>query len=405
MTDPSSYGTSAYGAGVYGDPGTPRSARAKPMVLGFSHLGDDFLGDPTVSTALLGAEITTALPANPHAPWRDGPQVFELQVTRPGDGDPVRLSTAGISVGWQVESQQTFSAEVATDDLIYRFGTIDLRGSWLRWTHPTLGVWGGEINDVGSDSSTQTTELAALDFSALLASRRLAKVYDVTAAPPGGLVRRVVRDAGRDAGSYTWVTAFLIEEMGDPITLELRGGKVDEALRTISTNSGHEWWVDEDRVLHWYRRRGRDCSGQVQLVEGRHVHNARYSLALGPIVNDLLVIPSDDTYAKTESLVIEDDASIRQVGRRQDQRLYTGLVTESTLRPLGTQDLRKLTKLGDTVTFDVVNVDGCFAWFREGDTINVLMPTINRRLTVRVMVRTYDTDTGVLSVSGDVEAS
>jgi hypothetical protein len=156
--------------------------------------------------------------------------------------------------------------------------------------------------------------------------------------------------------------------------------------------------------LHCYQRRGRDCSGQVQLVEGRHIHNARYSLALGPIVNDLLVIPSDDTYAKTESLVLEDDASIRQVGRRQDQRLYTGLVTESTLRPLGTQDLRKLTKLGDTVTFDVVNVDGCFAWFREGDSINVLMPTINRRLTVRVMVRTYDTDTGVLSVSGDVEA-
>src|SRR4051812_48865798 len=119
MSDPTNYRTSAYGTGVYGGPGTPPSARAKPMVLGFRHLGDDFLGDPTVSTALLGAEITTALPANPHAPWRDGPQVFELQVTRPGDGDPVRLSTAGISVGWQVESQQTFSAEVATDDLIY----------------------------------------------------------------------------------------------------------------------------------------------------------------------------------------------------------------------------------------------------------------------------------------------
>src|SRR4029450_11594465 len=110
--------------------------------------------------------------------------------------------------------------------------------------------------------------------------------------------------------------------------------------------SGHEWWVDADRVLHWSQHRGRDLTGQVQLVEGRHISTARYTLALEPIVNDLLAIPADQQYADSEQFVIDDGASIRRFGRRQDQIVYAGFVTESTLRALAAADLKKLTRGG-----------------------------------------------------------
>jgi hypothetical protein len=211
-----------------------------------------------------------------------------------------------------------------------------------------------------------------------------------------------VRDNQRDG--YNWITDIYAEEMGPPITLTIRGGQVDEALDTVSNQSGHEWWVDADRILWWSLHRGRDLTGSVQLHEGRHITAARYSLALDPVINDLLAVPADQQYTESEQFVIDDDSSIRRFGRRQDQIVYAGYVTESTLRPLASADLKRLTKLGDSVRFGVANVDGCWGWFREGDSILVLLPSINRHLKVRVMVRSYDSDGGLLDVSGDVEA-
>jgi hypothetical protein len=344
------------------------------------------------------------VPLNPDAPWRDGPMTSEVTIMLPGESRPVTVSTSGVNLAWQVEGQSAFSCECATAELRAIFADVDLRGRWLRWEHPTLGVWAGRINDVEADGDTATTEIAALDYSDLLSSRRLVKDYRVTAAPAGALAKRVVRDAAREAGGYSWITEIVAEETGDPISLEVRGGKVDDALRTIADRANETWWVDEHRVMHWSRRRGHDLTGRVQLVEGRHVSALRYSLALGPIVNDLLAVPGDDAYAQAEQFVIDDDASIRRVGRRQDQISYTGMVTAATIRPLAKRDLARLVALGDTVRFDLINVDGCYAWFREGDSVYLLAPSLNRRLQVRVLVRSFDSDQARLTVSADVEA-
>ena len=344
------------------------------------------------------------IPTNPDAPWRDGPMMSEVTIMHPGERHPVTIRTTGVSVAWQVEGQTSFSCECATSDLRAAFGEVDLRGKWLRWEHPTLGVWAGRINDAESDGDSGTTELAALDYSDLLSSRRLTKVFRVEAGPAGALAKRVVRDSAREAGGYSYITSIQAEETGDPLTLELRGGTVDDALRTLADRSNETWWVDEHRVMHWSRHRGKDLTGRVQLVEGRHLTGLRYSLALGPIVNDLLAVPGDEAYAQSQQFVLDNDASIRRFGRRQDQISYTGMVTESTIKPLAKRDLARLIALGDTIRFDVTNIDGCYRWFREGDSLSVLAPSLNKRLQVRVLVRSFDSDMARLTVSADVEA-
>jgi hypothetical protein len=340
---------------------------------------------------------------NPDAPWRDGPLLDQIEISRVGGGDPRLIRSTGLSVSWPVIEQGQLSAEVATKDLMQIFGVFDLRGRWIRWEHPTLGVWAGIIVDVEHDDGTQTTELAAKDFSALLSAMALVKIYTVTASPAAGLAKRVVRDANREGSGYGWITAFYGEEMGPPVTLTLRGGKVEAALRTIANQSGDEWWVDDQRILRWWQKRGRDLTGRVQLVTGRHVIGMRYTLDLEPVVNDLLAVPADEQYALSQAFRVDNDASIRAIGRRQDQINYTGFVTESTLRPLAEKDLKRLLNMGKTIQFDVVNVDGCYAWFREGDTVALLAPAVNVRLAARVMVRTFDSDRGVLTVSADAE--
>jgi hypothetical protein len=344
------------------------------------------------------------VPIDTNAPWRDGPQVYDVEISQPGGGSAVRLSANGVDANWVVQGRSGLSVELTTGDLLIAFGTTDIRGKWITWEHPTLPAWAGEISEAAPDGASGTTEIGAQDYSALLSARRIAKVYTVRGGPAGAMVRRVLDDHGREAGGYTWVTPYIIEEAGDPITVQLRGIKVDEAIRTISERSGHEWWVDDLRRLWWLLRRGRDRTGTMQLVENRHVLNPRPTFSLPPVVNDLLGVPADATYARTRALVRDDDASIRQLGRRQDQLTYDGYVTEASLRPLVERDLKRLTGRGRAITFDLVNVDGCFTWFEPGDSIYVLYPSINWRMRIRVMVLSYSSASGLLTVSGTVEA-
>jgi hypothetical protein len=378
---------------------------AVPLAMGSGIVGTDFLGDAAVVAPLLGGGINATLPFNPDAPWKDGPAVFTVAITNPGDDTPTVIDVGGVSASWQVSGQTSFSCEAETDTLMHTFQTIDLRGKWLRWDHGTLGTWAGQITDVESDYQNGTTEIAATDFSSLLEARRIAKVYDTgEAAPAGALAKRVVIDAAREAGGYTWIQNVFADQTGDPLKIQLRGGKVSEALDTISNRSMDEWWVDWQRQLWWQHRRGTNKTGSVQLVEGRHIVDHRYSLALGPIVNDLLAVPADEPYSTSNSFTVDDDASILKVGRRQDQRTYGSVVTESTIRPLALKDLNKLKSLGDTIQFDLVNIDGCFGTFGDGDSISLLLPSVGRIMQVRIMARSYDTDQAVLTVSGDVES-
>lgn len=332
-----------------------------------------------------------------------GPALLDFTVAQLGWSRPIRLTATGIAAGWAVREPGVFSAEVVTSDLIAETGTVDLRGRWLRWDHPTLGRWSGVVTDTQPDSDSGATELAATDFRVLLDRRRTAKVYDIQSATAGGIARRLVTDASRL--EPLWITEVRADETGPKIGYQARAGDVLAALGSLADAAGQEWRVDGDRVLEWRAKLGRNLRSTVQLVEGREIVSFRYPHALTPVVNDLLVVPANADYARTNSVVVRDSASIRQFGVRSDTVVVTDAVVEGMLRPRGLARMGQLAKLGRTLALAVTDDDDVWAAFREGDTMTALLSSINTRIAARVMTRAWDSDGVVLNLMCDVEAT
>jgi hypothetical protein len=49
-----------------------------------------------------------------------------------------------------------------------------------------------------------------------------------------------------------------------------------------------------------------------------------------------------------------------------------------------------------------VNASNCFAWVRKGDTITVVIADIDAALHVRCLLLSWDMDSNVLRVSGEI---
>jgi hypothetical protein len=324
-------------------------------------------------------------------------------VTIAGAGgiDPIRLPALAPTASWAVRPPGTFAAELRPADALDAFGTIDLRGRWLTWDHPTAGRWSGVITQAHWSKGQGAVSLGARDFSFLLAKKRTAKEYDLTPAPSGSHVYRVVADASRVHA--LWLTELAIEALGAPVPLAARGQMVLDVLDGLARDGDAEWRVTPARVLEWRARLGVDRTADVALVEDRHIIDVDWTADLEAVTNDLLVIPSNADYQRTEAVAVEYAERIATLGTRmQDTLVVTDRISEAGLRPQAEAALRRLAYQGEVLTLILTDADGCFGWFAEGDTVTVLLPTINRRLAFRVMVRSIDVGTGRMTVTGDV---
>jgi hypothetical protein len=153
-------------------------------------------------------------------------------------------------------------------------------------------------------------------------------------------------------------------------------------------------------VMYWGVK-GSDLTGTVQLIDGRHISDWRAPTSLAPVINDLEGFPTNDRGSIRQSVIAEDGASIAAVGRRQGSQGIAGGPYASHIRAAVISMVAQTAQLGQAIEMSVVNVDGCFADFREGDTICVLLPSISHQITVRIMARSLD-DTGVMRASGIV---
>jgi hypothetical protein len=102
-----------------------------------------------------------------------------------------------------------------------------------------------------------------------------------------------------------------------------------------------------------------------------------------------------------QTVRVENVESIGAVGRRQGSAGIAGGSHAAHIRARAFGMVNELSAQGVAVEMDVLNVDRCWAWFRDGDLICVLLPSISVRLTVRVMARSLD-DGVVMGVAGIV---
>lgn len=332
-----------------------------------------------------------------------GPAMGDVILCKHGDRGRVPLEMGGIRVSWAINDAGEFSAFCRlTDALEFVAEPSELRGWWLMWEHPTLGAWGGVIGDLALRSGG-ILEIAAQGWLALL-DKRLTRRRDTTIiAHAGAIAARLVRDAG--AIHPTGIAGASADEWGEFVTWRDDGGEVLSAISRLAAMSDQDYCVGEsDRIFYWRRRFGSSKAHRVQLVQGTHVSDWRPAWSLSPVVTEVILSPSDrNRFAKEPSVAGHDAAAYAAFGPRQQRGTIRGRVARSSVQATAERQAAKLARRGQVIDFDVVNADGCFGWVRKGDTITVLLPEIDKALVVRCLLLSWDMDSDVLRVSGEIQ--
>jgi hypothetical protein len=331
----------------------------------------------------------------------------EVTLSRPGGRDPRVVALNGIAVSWVVDDSGTASAEVASSALRFIGALPDPRGWELYWEHETLGPWWGEVEDCETSIGTGTTELAARTWDAALEKRVLPRRYDPPAAPAGSLLRRAANDVARSGHPLRIVV--LADETGESLPLDQGGGDLADVLRAVERTADGGWRARHDaRAIEWRRGTvGRDLRASVVLVEGRQVVDGSVRRERRPVVNEVTAVQSDRPFARAAAVVVRDEASVGALGLRQETVVYPGLGSAAALGPAARADLARAVLRGRSFRLDLTDArddptDRCFAAFREGDTVGVVVPSANDEFAGRVMVRAWDSERSILTVYGEV---
>lgn len=331
-----------------------------------------------------------------------GPALGDVILAKHGDRGRVPLETGGIRVTWEVNQAGEFSAFARLSDLREFVDRLsDLRGWWIMWEHPYLGHWGGVITDVALRSQG-IAEIAARGWLVLL-DKRLTRARDLSIiANAGAIAARLVRDAG--AISPTGITGTSADEWGDFVTWRDDGGEVLSAIARLSQMSDQDYLVGEDdRIFYWRRRFGTNKTSSVQLVQGTHIADWRPSWALGPVITEVVLAASDRNRFATAPAVsgFASDA-YGAFGPRQQRGTYRGRLARPAVRATAQRQAERFARRGHLIELDVVNHDGCFAWFRRGDTITALIPDDDAAYQVRILLMSWDMDSDVVRISGEI---
>jgi len=332
-----------------------------------------------------------------------GPALGDVILAKHGDRGRQNLTMGDVAVSWEVNAAGAFSAFAPIDEVLeISSNPEDLRAWWLMWQHPTLASFGGPVTDVAV-RSTGVIEIAATGWLALLAKRLTRRRDQAVSAQAGAIAARIVRDAG--AVEPTGIAGVSADEWGDFVAWRDSGGEVLSAIGSLANLSDQDFAVgEEDRIFYWRRRFGADLSSSVQLVAGTHIADWRPSWSLDPVVTEVVLSSSNrNRFATAPSVSGNDSAAYAAFGPRQQRGTYRGRLPRAVVQSAATKQAERLSRLGQLITFDVVDVDGCFAWFRRGDTITVLIPEIDRALKVRCLALSWNQDSNILRVSGEIQ--
>ena len=330
-----------------------------------------------------------------------GPGVADLTIMTIGGRNPYVISASEIGPKWEVNLSATLTVDVPLSELTSQFQLSALEGMWVSWYGNALGSFAGKIERVAADVANRTAQLSCVDHSGNLGNRRVpGKTNLVIQGCAGGLADVLCKFAEMD--DTLWLNRVDYEDAGVLLSIQPTGQDLLQLLRQNAQNSDQEFRVDENRNLVWRKRLGSDLTNSVQLNEGIEIASFTPSWDVSNLVNDLTVLPSQSVYTARYARRVQDDASITAIGRRQDRYTTSRAIRPSAVRSIGQKLVTRSAALGRTIALDVVNVNDCFASFREGDTIRLVLPSINLATDARVLQRSYTLSDGVLLLTTEM---
>ena len=330
-----------------------------------------------------------------------------LTVAEPGWGDLREVRVASVSAAWAVSRVTRLSAFVDARDA-WLLGITDWLGLWVRWDHPTMGTWGGVVQDAAYDLGRGTLELGCASFLTLLSKRRTAKEYVQASAPAGALVLRALTDADNEAP--LGFDSLSADEDGPLFQVSWRGEDLLRLTQRLASTADAEFdaTVDDDGAVAFaFRHRvGQDRRGDVALIEGYQIVDGSLTPSIANLVNDRLAVSADVDWQDAAAAIATDPDSILTYGRRQDTVRYQGYSTGPALYGRAKADLVLASLPVAPASIRVPDTEPQLLDVRQGDTIRVVSASSNALWDFRVVGRSVYAETGVATLVGDAtEAS
>lgn len=353
----------------------------------------------------------------------------DVIITKRGWVDPVTVQLNDIRVSWEINTAGMMSGGVPVA-LLAELGLPldDLGGYWVLWEHPLLGRWSGIITScaVAQDRVMQLTAethhvLLRKIFQAATGGVRgpVPRMY------PGQLVKWVLDDVAAiraQVGDASYLAAGTIETGHQPVEVEWElADYYDEVMPALTRDIGYEWDVTPDLIVNFGRTLGSDLRSSVRLAEGVEIStfsldsdvwdvtNALtgigtfYSAAQGrikkPGFRDKIVL--NERWDMPVGEVARSASSIQRYGVLAEAKDYGFIQTAAAIVGLLANDLTRGINPPAALTLEVVPIGTYWATFSHGDIIKVNLGSIGLELDFRIMVRAYDSTTGVLTLSGD----
>lgn len=331
----------------------------------------------------------------------------EVIIARPGFFDPQIVQVSPPSLAWRTDGPGSLECSIELQSLVaanlrVQGTTTPLKGKWIWFEHPTAGPWAGVIQR--TEVGPWFCQIVAEQFNVLMRKRKVPGTYRAVGIAPGSLALQFVNSAERQGESFL-LTGTSVQETGDAVDIEPRGGDLCDDILPMLAKFGYQWRVRtltmDERLFEFRQRVGVDNRGDVLISEGRHIVSTSLTGDLWTVANSIEGIPGDQPFKTARGYEVEDKGSIRTLGRRYQETIaYTGVATRSTLVPLIEADLALRKYPQEIAQFEVVDEDMIFAEFREGDIISVSSASANVVAPFEVDIRSLNGDTNVMTIAG-----
>jgi hypothetical protein len=333
-----------------------------------------------------------------------GPGMADLTIMLPGNRSPIVIEAAEVSPSWELNQQSTLIADCALSDLTANFQPLSiLEGMWISWYGAALGVWTGKVASISADPLNGAGQLNCVDHSGNLDKRLIpGKTNLVLTGYAGGLADVLCKYAEMD--DTLWLNSVDYEDAGDILSIQPTGQDLLATLRQNAQDADQEFRVDENRNLIWRQRLGRDLRRSVQLNAGVEIASYTPSWDASNVINDLTMVPAKENYAARYARRTVDQDSVDALGRRQERSTTGRAIRPAALRAIGKRRVDRLAAQGRTISLDVVNVNECFASFREGDRIRLVLAGVNLACDARILQRSYTLSDGILLLAAEIES-
>ena len=330
-----------------------------------------------------------------------GPGLADVLISTIGGRNSIPIQAADLGVTWEVNRTSQMSADLPLSTVLENWtDPRSLEGQWISWTGHPAGDWGGVITSASPSRAQGVVTCACSDWSYYLAKRNLQKSVRTISGLPGGVAAALLTQAL--AIDTLWLNSITTYEEGDFTAVQINGQVLLDAMTRMAFDTDQEFDISASRDFTWARRLGRDRTNSVQLNEGMEIAESSPVFDIADIVNDLTISPAVSRYQDSNARDVVDSASVIAIGRQQGQITTHDSVRPAAIRAIGAQEVARSAKRGATIALDVVDVNNCFAEFREGDTIRVVIASLGLAEDVRILQRGLVLSQSVLHVTGEI---